>query len=155
MTHVFKGGNREKTFLDIVNLIVSILTVGFSGAMAQTPQGVQIAKLTAPVGAGITYQGYLEDANSPLSDNCDFQFSVYGSVCGTDVFQGDEHYVEISVRCPSGSGAYSPLSPRQPMTPAPYALTLPGLYTTPRDEGSNIIGGYADFPLLLQAEVIP
>jgi hypothetical protein len=35
---------------------------------------------------------------------------------------GDDRWLQIAVRCPGGSGAYQSLAPRQPLTPAPYAL---------------------------------
>jgi len=162
-----------KKFIAIFSvLIMSILIFGLSGAMAKTPQRSPTAPSAELVGTGITYQGYLEDANGPVTDSCDFQFSLYGSVSemdqigatqthtniwvesgyftaqnldfGSGVFQGSERYLEIAVRCPSGSGGYTTLSPRQSLLPAPYALSLPGLYTTPGDEGPNIIGGYVD-----------
>lgn len=35
---------------------------------------------------------------------------------------GDDRFLQIAVRCPSGSGAYQTLTSRQPLTAAPYAL---------------------------------
>ena len=43
-------------------------------------------------------------------------------------FQGDLRYLQIVVRCPGGSGPWTYLAPRQPITAVPYALTLvPGI----------------------------
>jgi hypothetical protein len=39
----------------------------------------------------------------------------------TDPFDGSPRYLAISVDCPSGTGAYVALSPRQPLTPVPYS----------------------------------
>lgn len=39
-----------------------------------------------------------------------------------DAFGGEARWLEIAVRCPSGSGNYTMLSPRQALTPTPYAL---------------------------------
>ena len=41
---------------------------------------------------------------------------------GTAVFNGDGRWLDIRVRCPAGSGLFAPLTPRQNLTPAPYAL---------------------------------
>ncbi len=38
-------------------------------------------------------------------------------------FTGDSRYLQIAVSCPSG-GSYTALSPRQPLTATPYALSL-------------------------------
>jgi hypothetical protein len=40
---------------------------------------------------------------------------------GTSAFPGTERHLEIEVRCPAGSGAFSTLSPRQRLTAVPYA----------------------------------
>jgi hypothetical protein len=41
---------------------------------------------------------------------------------GANAFNGDARWLEIAVRCPAGSGAYTTLNPRQPLTATPYAL---------------------------------
>jgi len=43
---------------------------------------------------------------------------------GSSAFTGDARYLQIAVRCPAGSGNYTTLAPRQPLTAAPYALGL-------------------------------
>ena len=48
-----------------------------------------------------------------------------GDQFGADAFNGEPRWLQISVTCPGDSGS-STLSPRQPITPAPYALTAPG-----------------------------
>ena len=46
---------------------------------------------------------------------------------GSDIFTGDTRWLEIGVRPGAGSGGdpYTPLSPRQLLTAAPYALYAP------------------------------
>lgn len=47
---------------------------------------------------------------------------------GTTPFNGQARWLDISVRCPAGSGGYTTLSPRQPITAAPmanYASVVP------------------------------
>jgi hypothetical protein len=49
---------------------------------------------------------------------------------GERAFTGDARWLQIAVRCPAGSGSYTTLSPRQQLTPTPYALAVPGLMGT-------------------------
>ncbi len=96
-----------------------------------------------------TYQGRLNSAGSPLTGTADVQFSLWDSIeAGTQVgltftqtevavsngvftaspdfgaaaFQGQARWIQIAVRSPAGSGAYTTLTPRQALTAAPYAL---------------------------------
>jgi hypothetical protein len=59
------------------------------------------------------------------------------------VFHSDVRWLDIQARCPSSSGSYVALSPRQQMTATPYALALPGLHTMMDQESPSIIGGFA------------
>ena len=43
---------------------------------------------------------------------------------GNDAFNGQRRYLQITVRCPAGGGAYTTLAPRQLLTASPYALSL-------------------------------
>lgn len=99
-----------------------------------------------------TYQGELAQSGTPTNDTCDLQFRLYdaasaGALLGTQTvtavvitdglftvllndngqfggnpFNGNDRWLEIAVRCPAGIGSYTSLSPRQPLTAAPYAL---------------------------------
>ncbi len=122
---------------------------------------------------GFSYQGRLQDYMGPYNGTCDFQFSLFGSYSGSDqigstltttggtvtdgffhvtqldfgpgAFDGQARYLEVKVRCPAGSGDYTPLIPRQAILATPYALAMPGLYTQPYFATvPNIIGGYHD-----------
>ncbi len=122
------------------------LALGVSGARADQAGAHGMSQ--APIGQGFTYQGQLKDnAGNPINDSCDFLFSLYDAESGSgqvgpqqeksavsvvegyftvvldfgSVFQGEARWLEVGVRCPSGGGNYSTLSPRQPLTPAPYA----------------------------------
>jgi trimeric autotransporter adhesin len=44
---------------------------------------------------------------------------------GDGIFTGNNRWLQIAVRCPAGSGAYTTLSPRQRLTAIPYALYTP------------------------------
>jgi hypothetical protein len=60
-----------------------------------------------------TYGGPFEPiGNGLFTTNLDF---------GSDAFHGDARWLDIAVRCPPGSGSYTPLG-RQALTAVPYAL---------------------------------
>ena len=110
--------------------------------------------LAADPGTAFTYQGRLTSSGSDVNQSCDFQFSLYdasssgsqvGSTLtkssvsvsegrfntslgfGSSAFTGSAGFLEIAVRCPASSGSYTTLSPRQELTPTPYAITAGGL----------------------------
>jgi hypothetical protein len=138
--------NRKHSLVAfVITLAVALLlSVGSVIAQEQGPQSLQSA-----IGTAFTYQGQLKNASGPVNDNCDFQFSLWDagnagislasdlshtSVAvsqglftvqldfGVNVFDGEARWLEIAVRCPAGTGSYVTLTPRQPLTPAPYAL---------------------------------
>lgn len=74
---------------------------------------------------------------------------------GAAAFDGDARWLQIDVRSPAWDGVgteppFTALSPRQAITPTPYALALPGLRTTPSGnpglvaDSRNIIGGHPE-----------
>ena len=102
-----------------------------------------------PVGAEFTYQGRLQQSNSPVSGMCDFQFSLWdesaaGALIGTTneipsisvsnglftvtldfgaaAFNGDGRWLEIAVRTTGSLADFTSLTPRQKLTATPYAL---------------------------------
>jgi hypothetical protein len=69
--------------------------------------------------------GGLDQANS--TDVIDGRFTLTlnaGNEFGDDAFRGDARWLRVRVRCPAGSGSYTTLTPRQPLQPAPYALSV-------------------------------
>jgi hypothetical protein len=99
--------------------------------------------------AAFTYQGQLKQSGAPLNGTADFEFNLFNAssggvvVGGTNAvnnvsvadglftvslnfgapaFNGDQRWLEIAVRSPAGSGNFTTLAPRQPLTAAPYAL---------------------------------
>jgi hypothetical protein len=97
-------------------------------------------------GTAFTYQGRLDAGGTPANGIYDLSFGLFCSVCpdplaviatngvavsnglfavtldfGT-AFNGTSYVLEISVRT-NGGGGYTTLSPRQPITPTPYAIT--------------------------------
>ena len=108
-----------------------------------------------PLGTGFTYQGYLEDGSGPFSGAVDFTFSLWDDPTATNPGNQIGAAVEVgavqvdnglfTAELDFGSGAFgsgaryleiavngTTLNPRQPLSPAPYALALPGLYTDER-----------------------
>ncbi len=123
------------------------------------------------VGTGFTYQGSLKDGGNPANGQYDLQFTLYDALTGGNqagspivmagqtvtnglfavqldfgpsAFQGSSRWLEIAVR-PAGGGSFTTLSPRQPLTPAPYALSLaPGAVITGSVPlGSAVVSGFS------------
>ena len=128
-------------------------------------------------GTAFTYQGQLQNNGAPANGSYDLQFILFTTNqfgfpaapiltnaavtvnnglftttldFGGGVFTGTNFWLDISVRT-NGNGAFTDLSPRQPLTPAPYAITaetaetvnnLSGLTVQQNTNGSpNLIGG--------------
>lgn len=111
-----------------------------------------------PMGTAFTYQGHLTTAGAPANGRYDLLFTLQDSLTagnqigsvvssvGTPVsngdftvavdfgaaFNGDARWLEISVRT-NGTGSYATLSPRQPLSPAPYAVEAAGFLGTIAD----------------------
>lgn len=157
-----------KKSVAILSIItVSFLIIGFGVATAQVSEEASTPLVAEAVGTGFTYQGYLEDTGVPLDNaTCDFQFKLFASSTGTDqvgstlsrtesvnngfftvsapldfgsnAFNGNERFLEISVSCPTGSGSYETLSPRQAILPTPYAINAEQVYGV--DGGAITLG---------------
>lgn len=108
------------------------------------------AALEVIASEAITYQGQLKLGGALVNGNCDMAFRLYDAASGgnqvgsaisttlgvnnglfttalsfgTSAFTGDARWLEIRVRCPSGTGAFVTLTPRQQLYGAPYAMTL-------------------------------
>lgn len=150
-----------------VMIAVCIMAMGLylANATAQAEETSPLAEL----GTSFTYQGQLRQNGNLINSSCDFEFRLYdassgGSQIGTTqtktnvsvsngvftevldfgagAFDGKARWLGISVRCPTGSGSYTALNPRQPLTAAPYAHALPGLYTLQNSSSPNLIGGF-------------
>ena len=105
-----------------------------------------------------TYQGSLGSSGSSITGAADFRFRLYdapvdgnqvglqfgtlGTAVNKGVFtvlidfgpvfaSGAPLWLEIDVRSPAGSGAFTTLSPRQAITPAPLAQGIVGVPLTP------------------------
>src|ERR1017187_4792323 len=103
-------------------------------------------------GTAFTYQGRLNSSGTPVNGSYDLTFSLYDSLSGGNltsgpltnspvvisnglfsvvldfgtVFFGADTWLQIGVRT-TGNGVFSPLVPRQQITPTPYAITAENL----------------------------
>lgn len=150
---VLGSGRRRRTRSLALALLLALASVSLGSA--------------APVGTGFTYQGRLMDEGVPAEGSFDLEFTLYdvavgGTPLGSTVsipavavsdgrftveldfgiaFGGGARWLEIALRA-TGSGGFTHLEPRQELTPAPYALGLPNVYT---DEANNFVGIGRDF----------
>ena len=108
-------------------------------------------------GTAFTYQGQLQNSSGPASGTYNLQFSLYTSSSGgvavagpvttngivisnglftvtinfgASVWNGDTNWLQIGVET-NGGGSFSTLTPRQQLTPTPYAIYA---------EGANAVG---------------
>jgi hypothetical protein len=123
----------------------------------------EIAGLAGKMGTGYTYQGRLLDGNNPAERLYDFEFKLYSdpsigvqegntiSINDLDVidgyftveldfggvFIGDARWLEIGVRPGEleDPNVYTVLTPRQEVTPVPYALQTRGIFV---DNAGNV-----------------
>jgi hypothetical protein len=122
-----------------------------TGDPLDSEPAVQALDISAAlVSSSFTYQGQLKNGGEAVNSQCDFIWNFFADSSGgtslatdtdTDVqvsnglftvvinvpasiIDGNGRYLEIQVRCPTGTGAYTTLSPRQELQAAPYALGL-------------------------------
>ena len=137
----------------ILGLVGLIASFGGTVAMAaDSTNAVSNNAATVNVGSGFTYQGLLRSGGNPVSGTCDLRFSLWDAdsgglqIGGTQTvanvtviggaftvllnnaeqfgegaFNGQARWLEIAVNCGNG---FTTLSPRQALTPTPYALSL-------------------------------
>lgn len=124
-----------------MRIAASLLLIGIFST------GLVIAQ--TPLGTAFTYQGQLVDSGNPANGPYDLQFTLWNaSSAGTQVgptltqtnttvtggvftvlldfgagaFTGNAGWLQIGVRPGGTTGAFTTLSPRQPVSPAPNAL---------------------------------
>src|SRR5262245_25224404 len=134
-------------------------------ALAGTIGTIAPAMAQTPAGPAFTYQGRLDDNGAPANGLYDIQFHLASGVsganylgfaqyfedvsvvnglfslkvnCGSIYFNGDARFVEVSVRPGASTGAYTILTPRQELTPAPYATSLALPYYQTQSSASTL-----------------
>ncbi len=161
--------NQKHLLVTLLVLLTVTLTVVIVDAQGPRPGGGRSP--AAPTGTGFTYQGQLKQNGALVNGTCAFNFGLwddpatgpqygstqtvgslavtnglfttpidFGGVSLTNYFTGTARYLQVAVNC---GGGMTSLSPRQALTPAPYALALPGLYTQQNITSPNVIGGYS------------
>ena len=139
---------KTKQFLVGGITLIVMLTLAVGLSQAQAPRPEQVSMPLESVGNAFTYQGQLKDGSNPANGEYDFQFMLYNSLSGGSqvgstvtkdnvtvanglfsvaldfgsVFDGTGLWLEAGVRLGNSTGIYTILSPRQEITPAPYAL---------------------------------
>lgn len=70
-------------------------------------------------------------------------FTIPALDFGSNAFTGQARRLDVAVRCPAGSGSYTILTPRQPLTAAPYTLSLrPGAQIVGDVSGDSSLFAY-------------
>ncbi|MCC7353375.1 MAG: hypothetical protein IT330_06410 [Anaerolineae bacterium] len=138
---------KSRTFFGLVFVLVLLATSGGAvGAQEPNPHSPNTTQIA--LGTAFTYQGQLKQSSAPVTASCDVAFRLYdanaaGNAIGSPItttvpisaglftvnldfgsspFAGDARWLDIRVRCPAGSGGFTTLVPRQPLTATPFAL---------------------------------
>jgi hypothetical protein len=140
---------------------VRAVAIAVAIAWAATP--------TLGIGSAFTYQGQLQQGPNAVNGTCDLQFLLFNDASagmqlgssiehdgvtftnglftiqldfGAAAFDGGDRFLQIAVRCPAGSGDFNSLTPRQPITTAPYALLSGGLVLPFNQSASSSAGAF-------------
>lgn len=122
-----------------------------SNTIAQEAPSTPDRAPAADIGPSFTYQGFLEQGGVAVTGACDFEFRLFGAATGGTQIgpvqsksgqvmdqgrftveldfgaaanDGQARWLQIAARCPSGSGSFTTLTPRQALSATPYALSL-------------------------------
>ena len=164
--------HRKRLIATFAALVISIALVPVATAFGSDSGGSQPPRTTEAVvalGNSFTYQGKLTDGGSPANGNYDLRFILYdaesgGAQVGTiivtktnvavanglftvdldfgAIFNGDARWMEIAVRPGGTSGTFTVLSPRQPVSPVPYAFfaKVAGSFSVPLNAAGSTTG---------------
>lgn len=159
---------RPKAILLSGLAALALLALAFGPSLAQSPAPRGDTAAQEALGTAFSYQGQLRREGSPYSGTCDFRFRLYDAASngaqvgttqtkssvsvsnglflipdldfGSGAFRGDARWLEVAVKC-TGDADFTTLSPRQALTPVPYAL-----YATaaPWSGLTGVPAGFAD-----------
>ena len=153
--------------LAVLGLAIIVPVVAY-GRDAREPQPERQVDALVALTTGFTFQGRLTDGGAPANGVYDFNFYLYDAAAGGsqvgpvqtlgdvtvtaglftvslnfgDVFHGAQYFLDIQVRPGASAGAYTILSPRDPISAVPnasYALTAGGL-DLPLSEATDVNG---------------
>lgn len=119
----------------------------FSHLPAQSGTDALRMETAEAISTTIPIQGSLRNSQGAVNGPCDLRFALYNASQGGervgalltqtltvadslfntsadfgDVWDGNPRWLQIEVRCPSNTGSFVPLAPRQPIQATPYAL---------------------------------
>jgi len=142
-----------------------LMASGAAPARSAGPAGMSVPDApSVAAGTAFTYQGFLSQGGIAVAGSWDFEFALFdASVGGVQIgstqsvadlavsagtfsatldfglaaFGSGARWLRIGVRPGASGGAFTVLAPRQALTPAPMALSLPGVYT---NESVNFVG---------------
>ena len=134
--------------------------------------------IAASLGTAFTYQGRLTDGGNSANGSYDLKFTLFDTNSGgtavagpltnsavavsnglfvttldfgSGAFSGDARWLELGVRTNGSAGNFTALSPRQPLTPAPYAIMANSasnlLGALPATQSSGIVTNVSLMPL--------
>ena len=141
---------KKQNYLKYLVIICAICGLGLSSLRVSAQDSVaDPSEPQAILGTAFTYQGQLQDGGAPATGEYDFRFTLYNvaqggaPLAGTspitlarvavtrgqftvqldfgNIFGDQQLYLDIAVRPGGSSDAFIPLTPRQAITPVPYA----------------------------------
>lgn len=137
----------QRTFLVwLVGAVLITLSASAQTVFARDGQEKKVKPHLAP--SAFIYQGQLKEGSVPAEGSYDFQFTLYTAQTGGDelgslvyddlvlsnglfkveldfgraALNGQESWLEVAVRLGGSTDPYTVLSPRQRLTPVPYAI---------------------------------
>ena len=136
---------KSKQFL-FMGLLCALIITAPVMAFGVAKSGLQLSATTP--GTAFTYQGQVKKAGAPFKGTCSFQLGLFNALTGgsqvgslqsytgvvlsngtftipeldfgAGAFPGSPRWLEVAIQC-AGDTDYTTLSPRQPLTPVPYA----------------------------------
>ncbi len=150
------------SFASIMALLALVISISNTFNQTTQAQDEPQSEPQAATGAAFTYQGRLDENGAPVRGAYDFEFALFdadtaGNPIGSRValnnvavangvftvqldfgnpFWQQQTYLEVRVR-KSGESGFTTLTPRQPLSAAPVASALPGVYT---DQAGQFVG---------------
>ncbi len=160
---------RQKLLVGVAATVVLLLGLAAGLATAQAPETGGAGSSAVPLSTAFTYQGRLSQDGTPANGNCDIRFILYDAAIGGNLvgliadrtgvsvtdgmftvpdldfgsgaFTGAKRWLDVAVRCPTGSGSYTTIGDRQELTATPYALYATG---APWSGLTGVPAGFAD-----------
>ncbi len=144
-------GSLFGSFIGFGMLLILLSTTGSVGAQGTEVQSVAArpneVSAATPLTSTFTYQGQLKNGGTAVNGSCQMAFRLYDAVSsgssigspitttvtvanglftvglnfGSSAFDGSGRWLDIQMNCDTG---FIPLTPRQALTPAPYALAF-------------------------------